>query len=292
MLKSILSIAIPFMLASNVSSETNSSSDEIQQTTGAKRFVFFENIVDKQEVYVQQQILLNVRLYRAKNPPNIELSEPVVENSIVEKIRGDKLFTEEIGGTHYLVREKSYAIFPQQSGTFNIINRLKTPNDKTILRHTVENHALDGELPASTFTEKISLKVNPQPTITSGAWLPSPEVLLTDNWIPPSNLLVVGKPATWTLMLSAQGLSENQLPNIILPEVDGLQFYPKVSKTRDINDRGVFGQRTAKVMIIPTKVGLFEVPQVQIKWWNTRLNTAEVAFIPRKIVTVVAESAL
>lgn len=244
----------------------------------SSKAVFFKATVDKQQVYIQQQVLLTVKIFKEKNPPGIQFSGPLIEDAIVEKILEDVVYSETLNERKYLVREKSYVVFPQKSGLLKIVNKLRTPNDLTIKRHTPSNWAYDGNLLPSYIEKNIQLDVKPKPSIPSSTWLPSKQVLLEHSGIKSGGIWKINEPITWEITLSAQGLSENQLPKITLPHVDGIDSYLESStKTREINSLGIVGKRKFRFTVIPNKMGKLTLPIVKIKWWNTRTNQPEVS---------------
>lgn len=253
---------------------------------GQKKAIFLESSVDQQQVYVQQQILFTVKLFRAVNTHYARLSEPTAGDSIIEKLGDDIQYDKMIENTRYVVTERRYAIFPQQSGPLNIdaINFTADVNDTG---QSNRNRFLNTTRPISVNSKIVEVEVKSQPSTASSPWLPASEVVLADKWTPLSKDLTVGEPVTWTLLLYAQGLSESQLPEITLPKVDGLQWYPDTpQKERQVNDKGILGQRVEKLAVIPSKEGKITIPEIQMKWWDTKSNSEKTASIPARTFTI------
>jgi len=233
---------------------------------GQKKAIYLEATVDHSEVYVQQQIIFTIKLYRAINTHYARLTEPDAGESIVEKLADDIQYTANIGNTPYSITERRYAIFPQQSGKF-----------------------LSSTRPISVNSKSIDITVLPQPKKASNPWIPASEVILVDKWSNGGSELTVGEPVTWTILLYAQGLSESQLPEVLVPKVKGLQFYPDTAqKERQINDKGVLGQRIEKLAVIPSEVGTITIPEVRVNWWDTNSKSEKTATIPARTFTVLA----
>jgi hypothetical protein len=253
---------------------------------GQKKAIFLESSVDQPQVYVQQQVLFTVKLFRAVNTHYARLTEPTAGDSIIEKLGDDIQYDKMIENTRYVVTERRYAIFPQQSGQLNIdaINFTADVNDPS---QANRNRFLNTTRPISVNSKKIELKVIPQPPAASSPWLPASEVVLADKWSDSTGELTVGEPVTWTLLLYAQGLSESQLPEITLPKVDGLQWYPDTpQKERQVNGKGILGQRVEKLAVIPSKQGKITIPEVQVKWWDTKNNVEKTATIAARTFNV------
>jgi len=261
------------------------TSDRVE-LNGKEKAIFLESEVDLNQVYVQQQVLLTIKLYRAVNTHYARLTEPTAGDSIVDKLGDDIQYDKTINNTRYVITERKYAIFPQQSGELEIssVNFTADVNDSS---QSGRNRFLNTTRPISVNSKVIKLKVTPQPAQAANPWMPSSEVVLADKWSTGNNDLVVGEPATWTLLLYAQGLSESQLPEILLPKVDGLQWYPDTpQKDRQVNEKGILGQRVEKLAVIPSKEGTITIPEILLKWWDTKSDSEKTATIASKTFNV------
>jgi hypothetical protein len=263
------------------------TSDQVD-LNGQKKAIYLEANADQNTSYVQQQIIFTVKLYRAVNTHYARLTEPTANDSIVEKLGDDIQYDKMLSGTRYIVTERRYAIFPQKSGklTISAINFTADVNDSS---KRGGNRFLNTTRPISVNSKAVDIVVKPQPTTASTPWMPAAEVVLADKWSSSTNQLTVGEPVTWTILLYAQGLSESQIPEISLPKVDGLQFYPDTpQKERQVNDRGILGQRIEKLAVIPTKEGEITLPSVKVTWWDTKSDSEKTASIPSKTFTILA----
>ncbi|MCF6193032.1 MAG: BatD family protein [Kangiellaceae bacterium] len=263
------------------------TSDRID-IAGQKKAIYLETSVDLKEVYVQQQIIFVVRLYRAINTHYARLTEPTAGDSIIEKLGDDVQFDKNIDNTRYVVTERRYAIFPQQSGKLEIdsVNFTADINDSSSRSN---RRFLSTTRPISVNSKSIDITVLPQPANTAQPWMPASDVVLADKWSNGNQQLTVGEPVTWTILLYAQGLSESQLPEVKIPKVDGLQFYPDTAqKERQINDQGILGQRIEKIAVIPSKVGTVTIPEVKVKWWDSSAKKEKTATLTAKTFTVIA----
>jgi len=255
---------------------------------GQKKAIFLESEVDSQSVYVQQQIIYTVRLFRAVNTHYARLSEPYAGDSIIEKLGEDIQYNKNIDNTHYLVTERRYAIFPQNSGSLKIdsVNFTADVNDPN---QRNRNRFLNTTRPISVNSKEKIITVKPQPAKSSNPWLPATSVVLADKWTPQTQELTVGEPITWTILLTAQGLSEAQLPAIELPKVSGLQWYPDTpQKERQINGKGLLAQRIEKLAVIPSKEGQLTIPEIKVSWWDVKTDSQKIAIIPARTFKVKA----
>ncbi len=250
-----------------------------------KEAIFVTAEVDQKEPYVQQQIIYTLKVHRSIQAQSENISKFDVENSIVEQLGDTTSYQTTINNQRYQVHELKYALFPQQSGEI-IINpvvytaKVYDPNQNS------RSFFYEPTRSVSVSTEAIRLNVKPIPAMASLPWRPAMQVNLTENW--PSHVeFKVGEPITWTLTLSALGLTESQLPQIELPKLDGLQVYPDTpTKNKSITQQGILGKRIEKFAIIPSKAGELKLPEVKVTWWNTKTNRQEIATLPAKSLQV------
>ena len=98
---------------------------EISEATNAppgEAEVFVTSEVDFAETYVQAQVLLTVKIYRAVATRQPALRNPIVTGSevLIELAGDDRNYEAIIGGTAYAVVERVIAIYPQESGEINL----------------------------------------------------------------------------------------------------------------------------------------------------------------------------
>ncbi len=249
---------------------------------------------DSDALYVQSQLIYKARLFRAVNIANARLSEPVVSDAdaVIEKLGDDREFETTRDGRRYVVLERSYAIFPQQSGPLTIepltfegqvVNRSRNMFDLFDQGGPIRRVRSDG----------ITLDIKGIPaTEDSQQWLPAREVQLIESWpdeVDLTQAVTAGEPLTWTLTLIADGLTAAQLPAITPSMPEGLKAYP--DQARQMNDKKqdrLIGVRQEKIALIPTRAGEYELPAIAVPWWNTQSNRREVARLPARRLKVVA----
>ena len=242
--------------------------------------------VDKQTPYVQSQVLYTVRLYQRVNFSQASLTEPNLENTVVEKLGEDTQYKTQIKGVTYLVTERRYALFPQQSGPLTIEPMVLTAQVIIDDSHGRVNSFFNTP---STQTKRvsskaISLNVQAAPNSFNGKhWLAADKLSLEQTWANNKDLQVnVGEPITRTITLIAQGTTSSQLPDLtgqtLAPQ---LKAYPDQAVINDrANSSGIIAMREQKVAIIPSKAGSFTLPAIEVPWFNTNTNKMEVATLP------------
>ena len=288
-------ITIPSITVGNDSTKPiqlniKDSSNQLDMN-GESKLIFLEANAQQEEAYVQEQVIFTVSLYRAVNTHYASLSDPSANNSIIEKLGDDIQFEKYINKRRYIVTQRKYAIFPQESGELTIspVNFSADVNDNS---RRSRNSFLSSTRPISLSTEAIKLAIKPKPVNAPVNWLPATDVTLVDQWKPNNTTLKVGEPATWTLLLSVEGLSESQLPELQIPAVDGLQwYYDSPQKERQITDNGIKGQRVEKLAVIPSKAGEITIPEIKLDWWDVKSDSLKTAILETRTITVEAAAA-
>ncbi len=82
------------------------------QGTAESKSAFIELAADKDELYVQEQLVLTVRLFFTGNLIRGELSEPSHPDALVESLGRQQEYSRYRDGQRYRVVERRYAIFP------------------------------------------------------------------------------------------------------------------------------------------------------------------------------------
>lgn len=260
---------------------TEADSREIQ---AAADELFLEVEATPENPYVQSQILYTLRFYRRVSIKQARLSEPELENAVIEKLGEDSNYTTQIGGIGYQVTERKYAIFPQQSGTMTIAPLRLDAEVITVGQPRFNGFFNRQNTQLKRISSKaVTLNVKPIPeTFTGGHWLAAEGLSLSQEWSGDISRMRVGEPLTRTLRISAKGTTVGQLPEIhrTLPG-DEVKTYPdQPVLNENKGPEGIKALREEKIAFIPSKAGRYTLPAIEIPWFNTRTGQVEIAKIP------------
>lgn len=249
--------------------------------------LFITTEISNEEVYVQQQLTLTVKLHFALELKRGSLSEPTLDSASIKQIGQDKEQDTIINGRRFRVIERTYAISPQQSGEFTIQSPIFS-GEVMIQSARRSNFLSFGETkPVSVIGDNIALNVKPIPDSYQGDWLPSEILTVHEEWQPDLGSFKVGEPITRVITLTAAGLSEEQLPKINMPMKNGLKVYPDQAELHTGMNRGrMVSQKVKNFAVVASRAGEFTLPEIRIPWWNTVTNRYQVATIPAQTVTV------
>ena len=268
---------------------------EVLKASGDKatslRDIFITTDISSKEVYVQQQLTLTVKLHFATELKRGSLSEPTLDGASITQIGKDQEKDAIINGKRYRVIERNYAINPQNSGDFIIKPPIFSGEIISASNRRSNFLSFADTKPVSVMGEDINLTVKPIPVDYQGFWLPSELLTLHQEWQPDNQSFMVGEPITRTIILTAAGLAEEQLPEIEISAPKGLKIYPDQAELHTgMNSDRLVSQKKQNFAIVASKVGSYELPEVRIPWWNTVTNKIQYAVIPAKKITIIPNS--
>ena len=249
--------------------------------------IFITTDISSNNVYVQQQVTLTVKLHFSAELKRGSLTEPTLEHANVTQIGKDRESDTIINGRRYRVIERVYAISPQKSGDFI----LQSPvfSGEIMVPSTRRSNFLSfaESKPVSVIGDEIALSVKPIANNYKGLWLPSELLAIHQEWQPNKDEFTVGEPITRTITLTAAGLSEEQLPEIDMKMPRGLKVYPDQAELHTgMNNNQLVSQKVRNFALVASKAGSYQLPQIVIPWWNTVTNKYQEAVIPAQTITV------
>ncbi len=275
--------------------------NEVEETdtdlhSGEDLFLLVE--VSASSPYVQQQVIYTMRLYRKVSLAQASLTEPTLDDAVIERLGEDKDFNTLFQGENYSVTERKYAIFPQKSGVMTIKPLSLTAS---VVVDTQRRFGGFFSRPVTrtkrVVSDAIELNVKPIPkSFTGKHWLPVEQLDLKEQWSRDNLKVKVGEPLTRTLTLLAKGATVGQLPKLFSNQKpiksslgNELKIYPDQPVLKDRpEENSMLAFREEKVALIPSHAGTYQLPAIEIPWWNVKKNQMEVAKIPAKSIVAIA----
>lgn len=248
---------------------------------------FLKTTVDDSHPYVQGAVKLTVRLYAGVHLYDASLALPASSDVLVEQFGKDRSSSTELNGHRYEVIERDYLLFPQHSGALEIPGpvldaRVPTRSRSSILPDDSLSDLFDQSFiagmmqtakPIRIHGDNIAIHVRPRPAIAATSyWIPAKNLSVTSERHPNSLEVPTGEPITLDLRMRAEGLTAAQLPDIasLLRLPPGLNAYPNEPKLENTAQNGtVIGTREQSIALIADRAGNFDVPAVNIQWWDT-----------------------
>jgi len=248
--------------------------------------VFVESAISHRSAYVQQQLILTYRLFMAIPLKNLTMSDIKLPSVEIHKL-DESHYQKNIGGINYKVIEISFALFPQSSGTLQI-----PAGQFAGYIPTTRNDPFFGSLFSNgkrfnLSADEFQIDVKAKPTQITDHWLPASDLALSEKWSNDLSDLRVGEPITRTIVINAQGVTANQLPEIKIAENDLYRVYPdQPVLNEEPRPVGMIAQRSESIAFVPSKAGDIELPAVAIKWWDTQNNRLRTATLPSQTIKV------
>ena len=254
--------------------------------------VFIEAFTDKASVYVQEQILLTLRINTSINLNDLQLDDINIDDTFIKQINNTK-YNRNMNGIPHITYEVTYAIFPQVSGVLNI------PSIKATGVAPLQRSARGGFGSMFNQGKKLRMRSNPL-TITvnkipaaanSRNWLPAKQLQLQESWSTDPTEIKVGDSITRTITTTAVGLTGEQLPPIFIEAAEKFKSYPDQALFENQeNDQGVIGIRKDAIALVATQAGKIVLPQITVEWWDITSNTQQIATLPKITINVIGTS--
>ncbi|MBX2837327.1 MAG: BatD family protein [Gammaproteobacteria bacterium] len=296
-----------------------------EASVGSARILFLTAEVDKSSVYVQEQVLLTIKVHEAVEVFDQQITSLRHDDLVIHNLGREAESVENIDGQQYRVRSQRFALFPQKSGTLEIPSLLMSasvPRDP----QAVQGFFRDSKW-IKRRTPAIELTVKPRPeSHDSSWWLPAQQVEIHNRWTPRTAVqsvtevaadgqllnvapeedqeavvsfnrgsavlkVDIDQPITRVIKLSGVGVGPNQLPELPLPEIDGLDLYSEDLSSNVVETaEGINTVQDTSWAIIAQRPGTFELPELKIEWFNTDTEQIESAVLPPQTIEVVGEA--
>jgi hypothetical protein len=246
--------------------------------------VFVTSEVDFDKTYVQAQVLLTVKIYRAVATRQPALREPVISGveTLSELAGDDRSYEAIIDGTAYQVVERVYALYPQESGEIEI-------SPARFEARVLRNGRITGRKMYESESQSVTVLPVPAPPVDyeDAVWLPARSLQLFEDWSAQTDEIQAGEPLTRHITTSVLGQLETQIPALDPPSVAGINVYPdKPELSRRIESGGIRGVRKDQYALIATGDGAVVLPALEVPWWNIATGEWQVARLPERSINI------
>lgn len=312
-------LTIPSFTVGNVSTATLTLTVEAQTpsnnttASGNGDYWLEMTLPEKKDYYVQEHIPLTVRLFTRIPMQNVEITPPLLDTTVAHKISNDRLYNQTVDQKNYQVLEQKFILIPERSGklslpaaSFQALDlRQNTPSARNYdpfmndpffndpFFSALRLPSFNSSTPISGVSNTLEINILPIPADQDAAtWLPAEKINM--RWQnPPPTTMTVGEPVTLTLEIRAEGASSAQLPEIALPEVSGLRFYPgKITNEDQSDGQKIIGVRSITFTLIGQRPGEFILPSIGLNYWQVRDQKSQRVEIPVSGIRMLANPAL
>lgn len=226
--------------------------------------------------YLQQEVVLSLKIYNAFALQNANISTPKNADLVMEKLIDDQVGFETIKGTEYQVLTRKYLAFPQRSGEIEI-------DPQTIAAMVNTNR---GRRLIKAQSSPIKLNVLPVPAnYPSENWLPAKSVTISSKLAPSNGRQAgnakVGDTLIWTITTSADGAYPEQIAPLNFTSTRDYKLYPQppvFDSTR--SEDGIVGKQTITIEVVPTAPGTLTLPEIEVPYWDIKNKLDKYAHAP------------
>lgn len=253
--------------------------------------VFVKAEVSNTSPYVQSELLYTFKLFYRSQLENPIFEPPVIKDAMLVPLGEEALYQANIKGQPFYVYEKHFAIFPQKVGKLNIPAthfRASQLNYNPMDAFSIANNT-----PIQLATPAFFLDVRKPPqNFQAKIWLPAKHIALSEKWSADAAHWETGNPITRMITIEAQGLRADQIPDLEIEEIPGVNVYTDPPQRRN-SARGdtVVGTWQQKVTYIPNRAQSFTLPQLRLNWWNRETDTQAIAQLKAVTVNVIEKNA-
>ncbi len=229
------------------------------------------NLVVGQQVQFHVDLLVDTWFSQAPQVPELKIPGAITLLPVGTSVN----FSERIQGKSYSGQRRSYYIFPQKQGEYQI-----PPLQVSLVP------AQPGKLSA----EKITLSTPAQKFTTQLPFelaklqldyaLATPQLTLEDSFDRDLTGLNIGDTFQRTVTVRGTDILGSVLPSLDPGNNDGLAAYPQGSKIDNYFDRGrLTGKRSESVTYVVEQPGKYNLPEIRVVWWNTSSQSLQTEVI-------------
>lgn len=264
--------------------------------------VFVELSTESLTPLVQSQVVVTIKLWHAVPVREIALSRLDGPDMLIERLGDDTTYIAQREKRQFEVLERRYAIFPQRSGPLTLPGVRFTGKvpDKRMRRSEMPNNddfgdpfgLLQALVAVRGKSSDVVLDVQPrQMNQTHATWLPATKLQLRETWPSEPSSITVGVPFARTITLQVDGLTAAQIPALTLPDADGMKVYAETPRPKQqSNADGIQTTVDYAFTVVAARPGELIMPSIDIPWWSTTTNSAQLARLPDRHVAVIGEA--
>lgn len=248
--------------------------------TGAD--VFMETLVDDDSPYVQQAVGLTVRLYSALTLVGGKLDQPTPQGASLTRVGDDNQYDRDISGRRYTIVERRFLLVPERSGPMALPQARFDGRSAPGLFDQLTGSGGDDQHARS---RPRTLNVLAAPANAPQPWLPLRSVTLRYRSTPQG--LRVGSAAAVVVEATIDGANAAQLPELLLPPIDGVQVFPEpVQADEGFNEGRPRVRLIRKFSLVPSRPGPVRVDGLRMDWWDVVGGAARSTTLPALNLTV------
>jgi len=232
-------------------------------------------IVVGQQTRLLVEILTDTRFRRAPRYPALAIAGAI---TLMPEQMGTN-FTERIDHKTYTGQRRSYVLYPQRAGTLEI--------PPIQIELAVEEHG-SASPPFALQTAPLTIEISERSGIDERLGLvTTPRLRVVDEWTGLTGDLAAGDAVERTIRIKGEEVVGMLLPPLRFEAPPGVAVYADPPRIRDRINRGRYrSERTQTVTYILKERGSFQIPAIDVPWWNVEDHQLEVERLDAQTIDV------
>jgi len=242
--------------------------------------LFIEAELEPSRVYVGEAARLRLRLYRATGVGHGTMRLPEIGDAADVHLLGPiRVYETERAGATYEVLERSHVIVARRAGQLIVPGAVFEGAQRYAEVFAQGRGGALGEQAArmARGPDRV-LEVRAPPDGAATHWLPARHLTLEQAWSRDPDALTVGAAVTRTLVLRADGLAAERLPELQMPAHPALVVHhdhPEL--VTEYRAEGVRGRRVQRIVLMPLAAADVALAPITVSWWDVGADTARAA---------------
>lgn len=246
------------------------------RSSGAERGPLFLSAgLSRKKVYVEEQTIYTLKLYRQAGVRDISLTLPEEEHLTFTQLGKPIEYQSTYNNRQYKVLEVRYALFSSREGTFGIrparMNllliqpRRKSPFDL----FDDPFFSRSSGIPKTLASEPLELEVRGLPEKGRPADFSGlVGTFNIDSKLEPQEVKA-GESVTLTVILNGRG-NVKRIPDLKMPELEGTKVYSDQPVLKEeLDSKGLKGSKTMKWALVPEREGRYRIPPLSVSFFDT-----------------------
>ena len=221
---------------------------------------------DRSHAYINEQVLITVDVLVPESAFNVRQEKLTVPGADVFTL--SKTISNTVHNDQPYQRISSrYALF------FKLAGHQRVPSINTSATLPVSAGGADATSNPriSAASNPLTIDINPAP-VAAASWLAAMDITAQSQWQfdGKNKSFVAGEPATRRYEVQISGQFPTAIPELNYSVPDGLRLYIDPPQIEKYNDKsGLGGTLTQVTTIIPNQAGVYQIPSLQIDWWDS-----------------------
>jgi len=232
--------------------------------------IFIETELIPANPRVQQQVIYTIRLYRESHLQRGHFLTPEIPQAVVKLKQSLPARDVKYKNHDYELLEQQYYLYPQSSGEL----LLPAPVFSSQELYIKGKNAVLNVLPAKN-------------SHTQQPWLVVEELRIAEQWDNQNATLQIGSIFERKITLRAKNTLSLFLPEVPLPKMQGIELQRLPAEVSELHQNGALvAQRIEHIRYIAEKAGHYQLPEINISWWDSQEEKFQTSRLAKRSLLV------